>query len=1110
MQVQAKAFSQKISISEQNAPLEKVFKEIRRQSGYLFLYNTELLRKAKPVTVSVKEASLERVLDACFHGQPLTYSLMEKTIVVKPKEEVKEETSIRTPLDTEIRGKVQDENGGPLPGVSINVKGTATGTITDAGGNYSLSVPESKTILVFSFIGYVSKEININGRTTVDIRMEPDTKALEEVVVVGYGTQKKSDLTGAVGSVKASQLTERPSVNLEQALAGRIAGVNVSTNSGRPGGRTAIAIRGYSSVNAANDPLYVVDGIIWTGGINTINPNDIESIDVLKDASSTAIYGTRGTNGVIIVTTKRGKKGAKLVGYDNYVSLGYLPNDRKYDVMNSKEFLFIEEEQYRNAPKFDPAGFAAGKYPNPVTKRKNYLVDNTLGNRELFTLDENGVPQPIYDVDWQDITTRKAISQSHNLSFTGGDDKTNYGLFLGYADEQGIVKESFQKRYNVRAVVDQQMKNWLKVGMNLSYANNRERRVDENVGSNNSLRQLVEMVTFIPYKHADGTYGYRGDYAGLEKGDNPLAQIYENNLLYNSNVFNGNTYANFKIIKDLEFTSTLGVNIGNNINPYFKTTKSDLQGGLGKNYSRITSSESKFWQWSNRINYNKVINEDHAISMLLGTELQKSNSLNWAAITSVMPDDYYSYNNLGAGATPLAPNSSTNAFQMQSYFGRLNYNFKERYLFTVTGRSDGSSRFGANNKFAFFPSAAAAWRISNEDFLMKSSAISNLKLRGSYGLTGNSEIGSYKSQANLSTNSYIFGGIRASGSAIGRLANPELQWEKTAQFDVGIDLGLLDNRISVEADYFVKKTHDLLYDAPVPATSGYTIVTRNIGSMENRGFEFSLNTVNVRNSVFSWSTNFNISTLKNKITALGVNNEDILYGTKEGLILRVGESAGSFYGYLRDGIWGTAEADKAATYGQKPGDLRIKDINNDGVITGLDRVILGKGIPDLYGTFANSLRYKNFDFILEIQFSQGNDVFNQARNSGEARQGLANSFATVLDAWTPENQDAELEQVRPTAAGYNYYMDSRKVSDGSFIRGKNVVLGYTLPQSITSKIGLNNLRIYASGQNFFLKTKYFGYDPEVTTYEEFSFSQGFTYYEYPKPRTFMAGLNVNF
>ncbi len=1019
-----------------------------------------------------------------------------------------------------VTGIVRNEAGQPLTGVSVTAKNMDTdfsaGAQTNKDGVFEFvrlpaGGPYSFTFSMISYENEVLSGYNLkaNGTISLVVKLKESSSTLSDVVVVGYGTQKKSDLTGAVGSVKGSELMERPAVNVEQTLAGRIAGVNVATNSGRPGGRTNVTIRGYSSINASNDPLYVVDGVIWTSGINTLNPNDVQSIDVLKDASSTAIYGTRGSNGVIIITTKKGKKGRKEINYDNYVSVNWLPKDRKYDVLDSKGFLFIEEEQYKNAAKYDPVGFANGKYPDPVKKRHKYLVGNTLGNRELFELDANGVPQPLYDVDWQDMTTRKAISQSHNLSFTGGDDKTSYGFFMGYTDEQGIIKESFQKRYNVRALIDQQFTNWLKVGVNLRYANNKESRVDESVGSNNSLRQLVEMVTFIPYQYADGTYGYRGDYEGLEKGDNPLAQIYENNILYNSNIFNGTSYATFTLMPGLEYTSTLGVNIINDVNPYFKSTKSDLQGGIDKNYARIRSAESKFWQWSNRINYTKKIN-DHSINLLLGTEVQKNTSSNWSAITSVMPDDYYSYNNLGAGAVPLAPSSSLGGFQMQSYFGRVNYNFNEKYLLTATGRADGSSRFGTNNKFAFFPSAAFAWRVSNEDFLKNSSLVSNLKLRTSYGLTGNSDIGSYKSLANLSTNSYIIGGARASGSAIGRLANPNLQWEKTAQFDIGFDLGLWNNRITIEGDYFVKQTRDLLFDAPVPATSGYTTVTRNIGNMENKGFEFSIGSLNIQNSTFSWSTNFNFSSIKNKITALGVNNEDILYGTKEGLILRVGESAGSFYGYIRDGIWGTADADKAGTYGQKPGDLRMKDLNNDGIINAQDRAIIGKGIPDFYGSFSNSFKYKNFDLIVEIQYSKGNDVFNQARNSGEARQGLANSFATVLKAWTPENQGAVLEQVRPTGAGYNYYMDTRKVSDGSFLRGKNLILGYNLPKSLTSKMGINNFKVFASAQNFFLVTDYFGYDPEVTTYEEFSFSQGFTYYEYPKPRTLMFGINVNF
>ncbi|MDQ6813793.1 MAG: SusC/RagA family TonB-linked outer membrane protein, partial [Bacteroidota bacterium] len=748
-------------------PLRDALKQVTKVYGTQFVFDPELIdAKKSSVTIINNNRGLEDVLKDILYPHELVFLYIKPnyySIVSKARVSVAAtagysnsdqnnsgdnsinavstssgttKTAYLKPVPN-ISGRVVDEKNIPLQSVTITVvrqsNSQQSGTMTDANGEYRLTAPNDAKALVFSYTGMESVTEQIGGRSTINVQLSTSTKSLDQVVVVGYGTQRRSDLTGAVGSVKASQLAERPSVNVEQALAGRIAGVNVSTNSGRPGGRTAIAIRGYSSINAANDPLYVVDGIMWTSGISTLNPNDIETIDVLKDASSTAIYGTRGTNGVIIITTKKGKKGTKQINYDTYLSMGWLPADRKYDVMNSKQFMFIEEEQYKNAPKFDPTGFAAGKYPDPIAKRKKYLVGNTLGNRELFTLDASGVPQPIYDVDWQDMTTRKAISQNHNISFTGGDAKTNYGLFMGYADEQGIIKESYEKRYNVRLVIDQQMKDWLKVGANLSYANNTERRVDENVGSNNTLRQLVEMVTFIPYQYADGAYGYRSDYEGLEKGDNPLAQIYENNLLYKSNVFSGNTYANFKILNGLEFTSTLGVNIVNNNNPYFKSTKSDLQGGLGKNYSRITASQANFWQWSNRINYTKKIGNDHAINLLLGTEVQKSNSLSWTAVTSVMPDDYYSYNNLGAGATPLAPSSSTNAYQMQSYFGRVNYSFKDKYLLTATGRADGSSRFGANNKFAFFPSAALAWKISNEDFLMHNPVISNMKLRASYG-----------------------------------------------------------------------------------------------------------------------------------------------------------------------------------------------------------------------------------------------------------------------------------------------------------------------------------------------------------------------------------------
>jgi len=1004
-----------------------------------------------------------------------------------------------------ISGKVVDKQGQGIAQATISVKGTDIKTQTAADGSFSINAPSQNAVLVVTYIGYETAEQLIGQQTSLTILLTESSSNLKDVVVIGYGTQRKADLTGAVGSVKAAELMQRPAINVEQSLAGRIAGVNVSTNSGRPGGRTSIAIRGFSSINATNDPLYVVDGVIWTEGIVNLNPNDVESIDVLKDASSTAIYGTRGSNGVILVTTKRGRKESSEVRYDNYFSINQLPASRNLEVLNSKQWLGLEEEVYQNASKYDPAGFQAGKYIDPVQKRKAYLVGNTLGNRELFTLDGSGIPQPIYDIDWSKEVFRTSFSQNHNIAFTGGNAKTNYGFFLGYANDNGIIRESFQKKYNVRAVIDQQMKDWLKVGVTLSYARRNEGGVDDSNGSYNVIRNVVEMVPFIPYKYSDGTYGYGGDYAGLEKLDNPLSEAYENQIYFNTNAFNGSSYANLKLFPGLEFTSTFGANINNDINPTFSSSK--LQGGTRKNSSRIGSNESRYWQWSNRFNYTKKFNADHSINALLGTEKQKFDALSWSAATGSMPDDYYSYFNLGAGAIPVAPGSSSNSYQMESYFGRLNYTLKEKYLFTATGRFDGSSRFGSNNQFAFFPSAAVAWRVSEESFLKNNPTISNLKVRASYGLTGNSEIGSYRSLANLSTNTYVFGGTRASGSAIGRLANPDLRWEKTAQYDLGMELGLFHDRVSLTADLYYKKTSDLLLDAPIPSTSGYSTVTKNIGNMENKGIDFSINTNNIVNGSFRWSTTFNISYLKNRITALGANNEDIIYGFKENQILRVGSSVGSIYGYIRDGIYSTAEADQAKVYGKLPGDVKIRDLDNNKIINAQDRAIIGKGIPDIYGTLANTFSYKGFDLIVEIQYSKGNDIFNNTRNSSEGRFGIANNYSTVLDSWRPDNQDAVLEQLRPT--GYSYFMDTRKLSDGSFIRGKNLSLNYTVPKLVSRKLGLNTLRVFASIQNFFLITDYFGYDPELNNYNT-AFSQGVTYSNYPKPKTYMFGLSLNF
>lgn len=997
------------------------------------------------------------------------------------------------------------DNNEPLPGVNIVVKGTTLGTSSNIDGRFELTTNSLQDTLVFSFIGYETQEVALAGRSELTVFMDYAILSGGEIVVVGYGSMAEDDLTGSVSSVRGEDLVARPALSVEQALAGKVAGVDIATNSGRPGGRTKIRIRGSGSINASNDPLYIVDGVVLTNAVNTIDPNDIESIEVLKDASSTAIYGTRGSNGVIIITTKRGARNTNQITYHGYTTAATMA--RKQDVLTSEEFLYIEDQAYLNAQKFDPAGWESGRYRDPREYRREYMVGNDLGNPELFDASLN----PLYDTDWQDAVSRTAISQAHNLAYTGGTSSTTYGLFLGYNEENGVIKNTHLRRANMRAAIDSDVKDWLRIGGTIGYAFNDEQRADERVGANNVPRMVIEMIPIVPYRYPDGTYGRREDYPNQETGDNPLAQIDQDSRGYRYNTFNGNAYALIRPAQGLEFTSRFGANLRNQYNPYFNGRFSNLE-GLGRNYAEIWSYDSQSWQWSNHLNYTFSLQDKHDFYTTLGTEIQGYDYLQWYAGTRDMSDDYYRWNNLGAGSTPSAPSSGTTAWRMASYFARVNYNYDNRYLFTVTGRQDGSSRFGADNKYAFFPSAALAWRVSEENFLKDNTTISNMKLRVSYGLTGNSEIGQYRSLANLATNTAIFEGTRASGTVISTLANPDLRWEKSAQLDVGVDLGLFNDRVELTADYFIRNTKDLLLGAPVPNTSGYGSMTRNIGSIRNDGIELAINTINLQTEDFSWSTSFNLTHIRNEVTALGVNNEDIFPGPwflNQTNVLRVGESVGSFWGLVREGTWSTAEAAEAERYGRLPGDLKFRDVNDDGSINENDYTIIGNGTPDVFGTLYNTVNFKNFDVSLELQYMLGHDVYQLTEHSSLDRTGIANSYASVLDAWTPDNQNTMLAQWRPTSAGYDSFLDSYKVKDGSFLRGKNIALGYTIPASVAQRMGVQNARVYVASQNFFVLTKYEGYDPETTTYGD-AFSQGIQFHDYPKARTFQMGVNLTF
>ncbi len=1016
-----------------------------------------------------------------------------------------------------VTGKVTDGNGEAVIGASVAVKGTTKGASTDVSGNFKIEVPSSSTVLVVSFVGYDTQEIVVGNKTNFDIVLTSKENVLEEMVVIGYGTQKKSDLTGSVGVVKQDQLLERPAASLNQALSGRMAGVQVNTNSGRPGGRTTIRVRGFSSINSSNNPLYVVDGVMlpqnnqaqFSSAIDYINPNDIVSVEVLKDASSTAIYGARGANGVVLITTKKGKANDGQVTYNSDFSANTIGPNRP-EVLNAKEYMAVEDLAWANMQKYDPVGWAAGRwaYLNPKLRRTDPRVFDAQGN-------------PLYDTDWFKESSQTKLSQNHQLGFNGGSERTQYSFSLGYRDDQGLIKTSYLKRYAGRFTIDDQIKKWLKVGGTLAYNNQIERLADINDAV---ARQIVEDFPFLPVKYQDGTYANNRDFPFAEGTFSSVHRLMGRQFMLNTQTTTGSMYSNITIAKGLEMKTVFGANIMTQENNQ-STTRTLAIGDQGT--ASASNQKQTFWSLENFLTYNKTFNKIHSFTGLLGVSWQQTDFFNIGASVRGFATDYFGFNNLGAGATLPAVGSGASSFAFNSYFGRINYSLSNKYLFTFTGRADGSSRFGDNSKFAFFPSGAFAWKISEEEFMSKNTVISNLKLRTSYGLTGNSEIPSYSSLSLLSSNyATIYNDSRVSGTGLSRLANPDLKWEKTAQADVGLEIGLFNNRVNIEADFYYRKTTDMLLDAPVPQTSGYATIRRNVGSMENKGLELAVNTVNINTAKLRWNTNFNISFNQNKVLSLATPSDIFNVGgpnfTNPTNIIRIGEPVGSFWGLTRLGVWSEAERDQAAKFTSYrngltilPGDIKYLDVNGDNAITDADRSIIGNGSPKFWGALTNTWKYGNFDLTLELQYAYGNDVMMMNLHASEDRQALANSYKSVLNAWTPQNQNTMIAEIRDTRAGYVTNVDSWWIKDGSFLRGRNLLLGYTFPGSVTDKLKLSRLRVYASAQNFFLAVtdKIIG-DPEVTPTNQgdgnSAFSQGMMWHNYPKPTTYMMGLQLAF
>lgn len=1007
-----------------------------------------------------------------------------------------------------ISGRVTNVQGAPIPGVTVMIKGTTKGTSTDSDGKYKLTVPGNAQFLVVSFVGYISQEIPIGDATTIDVVLTEDIKALSEVVVVGYGQQKKSDITGSISSVKGAELTQLPMQRVDQALQGRAAGVLVLNTAGAPGAATTIRVRGMNSINGGNNALIVVDGL-QGGNLNSLNPNDIESIEILKDASATAIYGSMGANGVILITTKSGKTGKPTIEYN--FSYGSQTIRHKLELMDAADYA-----RTRNAYK---ATQNASGTPVPIfTDARIQELERTGGT------------------DWQDVIYRTAPVVNHQLSLSGGTENLKYMISGGYLDQQGILINSAYKRFSLRTNLSADINKYLSFGLN--WAGSKEAGNSPPYGGGTALSFLGQAVNIAPrWDPTTPPYDSVGNYnrAPLGYGAydtwNPLAAAKEPDIMNNTIRNSINTYLELKIIEGLKLKVTGGATIENVNNKSYYNSKTwegkPIGGKVG--YATVDDAFSSHYQNSNILTYDKILGGKHHLTLMAVAEQQYSKYESSGLVASKFTVDQTGVNDLGGAEQINSKYSSVTERILNSFLGRINYSFADKYLLTVSYRADGSSVFGKNNKWGYFPSASLAWRINKESFIQNLNIFSELKLRGSWGIIGNQAISPYQTIASMiSGNNYPYNGNDATdlGFVIGNAANPNLKWESTTQSNIGLDVSVFKGRLNATVDLYLKTTRDLLLNRTLPGYTGFPSIIDNVGSVENKGLEFSISG-DPLTGVVKWNSGFNISFNRNKVLDLGEANRLEFkttyggYGLKTGFMqLRVGEPFGQMYGYGYEGTWKTSEAVEAAAFGQLPGDPKYTDFSKDGKINSSDVMVIGNSMPKFIFGWSNRVTYNNFELTFQIQGSQGNDIFNQGRIRLESP--YEGTSIRLLDRWTPDNQstdvpafiDAVTRQnaglVSKVSLGSDAGRLQRYVEDGSYVRLKNVTLGYTLPSSLTDKIKIAKLRVYLSGTNMITLTKYTGYDPEVSAYNQNDAQIGVDLSNYPTARTITFGIDVTF
>ena len=1100
LQVKAGGLFQKLTLDLYNAPLEKVFKEIHKQTGFAFFYEKGIIRDAKKVSIQVKDASLELVLTKCFSGQPLDYSIVDKTIVVKERQilmQTKKDVITLSPT-AQIKGVVKDDKGTALAGVSVVVVGTQKGTTTNSDGTFIIDA-QPNDVLELSIVGYKKVNVTVGTSVNITVTMEMEVAMGSDVVVIGYGTQKKVNLTGAISTVKFDdELNNRPITNASQALSGKATGVWVSQNSGKPGSDEAqLRVRGWGTMNNSN-PLVIIDGV--EGSFNQVNPSDIESMSVLKDAASAAIYGSKAANGVILITTRMGRKNEKIqVKLNSY--FGVQSVGRTYDFIdNSAEYMRLYNQALSN-------GGSSPLYPE-------YLIS---------AFEKGGDPYRYPSTNWNNELFRNATIQEHNVSLSGGSAQSTSFLSFNYLNQEGIVPNTNSERYGIRANLESNVNDWLKVAGRLNYSRkiSEEPYQDVTYGSLGRVFYMLNGATpFIAPYASDGRFGsvQAIDSSGnlLYDNRNPLIDAANGLTKTEVNFLVVNASAEIKFTNSLRLNTTFASNTNwNAVDKYNESvygytssgietiTKNYNREGLEMNRSNISTIDNSLYA---TLNYHQKFAQIHDVSAIAGMQYENMTVKNLYARSTSAPQA--GLTQVDAGTSGIQGNGNMVGLKMLSYFGRINYSLFDKYLFEADLRADASSRFKKGNRWGVFPGLSAGWRLSEEEFIQDLNLFSNLKLRGSWGQLGNQNISGYWPYLTVIAQtynlSYSSGGSFVPGAAVTSLVDEDITWETTSTLDLGLDMGFLNNKISVEADYFKKNTTGIIVQLPIPGImGGVTAPFENVGEMLNNGFEFALNYDNRKSGRTQLGYNFGVNAtyIKNEVTKFRENSPDQLY------LVREGYSYNTLYGYKAIGIFQTdeeaAEYMNANSFKPKAGNLKFEDVNKDGKLGYQDKQELGNTIPKYTLGLTSGFNYKGFDLNILFQSVAGLHAYTY-NDVTSITTDVPSITKRWRDAWTPKNTDTDIPSIKIDNSWDNS-QSSYWVKEISFVKLRNIQLGYDLPANIVSRLGIKKIYAYANAQNVFtiVDKDYEGYDPERNTFDAGDRL-------YPNPRIISIGVNVNF